>query len=133
MDETEYLLSSKANKKHLLKAIKSKKFTRFTSEEFDEYSKQLIKSTMKDKFEEAIIKECCVVEAPDGSFLVGFTKNAANACNTLHQQAMKEKLKEQRLNCHADLRRHFMKHGIKFTSATLKGILDSIKNATEPE
>ena len=43
---------------------------------------------MKDKFEKAIIKECCVIEAPDGSFSVGFTKNAANACDTLHQQVL---------------------------------------------
>ena len=87
---------------------------------------------MKDKFEAAIDKECYASsEVLNKSVVYGINK-AAKACNTLHQQAMKEKLKEQRLNCHADLRRHFMKHEIKFTSATLKGILDSIKNTTEP-
>ena len=89
MDETEYLLSSKANKKHLLDAIKSKKFTRFTSEEFDEYSKQLIKSTMKDKFEKNIKSELGKLLFTDS-----WIAEIADNINTLHQQAMKEKIKE---------------------------------------
>jgi len=111
MDETEYLLKSKANKKHLLDAIKSKKFTRFTSEEFDEYSKQLIKSTMKDKFEEITekIKNLLFIKAivedvdKDGNEiwrmeaeLAGkvIDKYLPKLIDTLHQQDMKEAIQQ---------------------------------------
>jgi len=95
MDETEYLLNSKANKKHLLEAIKSKKFTQFTSEEFDEYSKQLIKSTMKDKFKKIIKEQILIVPIKNRYEIRGIIA-AANRCNILHQQAMKEEREKRR-------------------------------------
>ncbi len=91
---------------------------------------KLIKENLKQKFA-GKIKELKKKENALVNLLMGEVMKLSNgkadpkiaiAYNTLHQQALKEKLKEQRTNCHADLRRHFMKYGIKFTRVTLKGL-----------
>ena len=42
MDETEYLLSSEANRKHLEKAMKSKEFVKFDLSDLKKHSSNLV-------------------------------------------------------------------------------------------